>query len=102
MNFESELLQGNFCIPECTVCKRIVWPPVEFCSHCFGLVSLRKGDFQGKIIEFSKQNKEYFCVVEFENIIKVMAKILQIPKIGQIVKISKCGILNKNYFFYVN
>jgi len=31
-----------------------------------------------------------------------MAKILQLPEIGQIVKISKCGISNGNYFFYVN
>jgi len=31
-----------------------------------------------------------------------MAKILQIPEIGQTVKILKCGITNGNYFFYVN
>jgi len=24
------------------------------------------------------------------------------PEIGQTVKISKCGIVNGNYFFYVN
>jgi uncharacterized OB-fold protein len=102
MSFESELLQGKFCIPECTVCKKIVWPPAEFCNHCFGQVSLKKGDFEGKIIEFSRQNEGYFCLVEFENTIRVMAKILQIPETGQIVKISKCGIANGNYFFYVN
>ena len=102
MSFESELLQGKFCIPECTVCKKIVWPPAEFCNHCFGQVSLKKGDFEGKIIEFSRQNERYFCLVEFENTIRVMAKILQIPKIGQIVKISKCGIANGNYFFHIN
>ncbi len=102
MSFESELLQGKFCIPECTVCKKIVWPPAEFCNHCFGQVSLKKGNFKGKIIEFSRQNEGYFCLVEFENTIRVMAKILQIPETGQIVKISKCGISNGNYFFYVN
>ncbi len=102
MSFESELLQGKFCIPECTVCKKIVWPPAEFCNHCFGQVSLKKGNFEGKIIEFSRQNEGYFCLVEFENTIRVMAKILQIPETGQIVKISKCGISNGNYFFYVN
>jgi len=102
MSFESELLQGKFCIPECIVCKKIVWPPSEFCNHCLGQVSLKKGNFTGKIIEFSRQNEEYFCVVEFENTIRLMAKILQIPKIGQIVKISKCGISNENYFFWVS
>ena len=102
MSFEYELLQGKFCIPECTVCKKIVWLPAEFCNHCFGLVSLKKGDFEGKIIEFSRQNEEYFCVVEFENTIRLMAKILGIPEIDQMVKISKCGISNGNYFFYVN
>jgi hypothetical protein len=102
MSFESELLQGNFCIPICSACEKIVWPPAEFCNHCFGKVSLKKGDFEGKIIEFSRQNEEYFCLVEFENTIRVMAKILQIPEIGQTVKISKCGISNGNYFFYVN
>ncbi len=102
MSFESELLQGTFCIPECTDCKKIVWPPAEFCNHCFGQVSLKKGDFEGKIIEFSRQNEAYFCLLEFENTIRVMAKILEIPEVNQIVKISKCGISNGNYFFYVN
>ena len=82
MSFESELVKGTFCIPECTICKKIVWPPVEFCSNCFGTVSLKKGDFKGKIIEFSRQNKEYFCIIEFENTIKIMAKISKMPIIA--------------------
>ena len=102
MNFESELLEGKFTIPECTVCKKIVWPPMEFCNNCFGQISLKKGEVDGKIIEFSRQNEEYFCLVEFENTIRIMAKMLQIPKIDQIVKISKCGIDNGNYFFHVS
>ncbi len=101
MSFESELSQGKFFIPSCTVCKKVVWPPAEFCNNCFGQVSLKKGDFEGKIIEFSRQNEEYFCIVEFENAIRVMAKILQIPEIGQMVKILKCGISNGHYFFNV-
>ena len=75
MSFESELLQGKFCIPECTVCKKIVWPPVEFCNYCSGAVSLKKGNFKGKVIEFSRHNKEYFCIIEFENKIKLIANI---------------------------
>ncbi|MBL7001530.1 MAG: hypothetical protein ISR80_02055 [Nitrosopumilus sp.] len=102
MSFDSELSKGKFCVPECIVCKKIIWPPTEFCNHCFGLVSLKNRDIEGKIIEFSRQNEDYFCVVEFEDTIKIMAKIQQPPNIGQIVKISKCGISNGNYFFYVN
>jgi hypothetical protein len=41
-------------------------------------------------------------MVEFENTVKIMAKMLKTPKIDQIVKISKCGIVNGSYFFQVN
>jgi len=102
MNFESELTKGVFCIPECAKCKKIVWPPSEFCNRCFGEVYLKKGNVEGKIIEFSKHNEDYFCLVEFEKTIRIMAKILEYPKIGQIVKITKCGISNGSYFFNVN
>jgi uncharacterized protein len=102
MSFEFELSKGQFMIPECTECKKIVWPPTEFCDNCFGEIYLKKGVFEGKIIEFSKQNETYFCMVEFENTVKIMAKMLKTPKIAQIVKISKCGIVNGSYFFQVN
>jgi len=101
MNFESKLSMGEFCIPECTECKKIVWPPAEYCNYCFGTVSLKEGSFVGKIIEFSRQNEQIFCLVEFEDTIKIMANISETPKIGQIVKISKCGISKGNYFFQV-
>ena len=82
-------------------CKKIVWPPSEFCDNCNETTSLKKGDFEGKIIEFSKQNEDYFCMVEFYNSIRLMAKMLKIPKKDQIVKISKCGISNGGYFFEI-
>jgi len=102
MNFESEISKGNFLIPECTICKKIVWPPTEFCSHCMGKTALKEWDFKGKIIEFSRQNENYFCVVEIENSFKIMAKMSAEPNIDQIVKISKCGISEGNYYFEVN
>jgi len=102
LSFEFELSKGEFCIPECVSCKKIVWPFAEFCNHCFGSISLRKGDFKGKIIEFSRQDEQYFCLVEFENTIRIIAKISHTPKIDQKVKITKCGITSGNYFFYVN
>jgi uncharacterized OB-fold protein len=102
MSFESNLSKGVFTIPECPMCNKIIWPPTEFCNQCFNTVHLKKGKFEGKVIEFSKQNNEYFCLVEFEKNLRVLAKILQIPEIGQKVKISKCGIFNGGYFFQVS
>ena len=34
MSFEKELEQGRFYIPECLACKKLVWPPSEFCDGC--------------------------------------------------------------------
>jgi hypothetical protein len=100
MSFESELKKGNFVIAECKYCQKIVWPPSEFCNQCFGEVLWRKGSSEGKIIEFSKQNKDYFCLVEIENAIKIIGRISSgIPNIGQLVKIEKCGIKDENYYF---
>ena len=55
MSFETELSKGKFSIPECLTCKKIIWPPSEFCDNCNGETSLKKGEFEGKIIEFSRQ-----------------------------------------------
>ena len=89
MNFESKLSTGKFCIPECKKCKKIAWPPAEFCSHCFGTVSLKEEkEMEGKIIEFSREGKQYFCIVEFHGAIRVMAGVLKTPKIGQVVKLA--------------
>ena len=101
MNFELELSNGVFCIPKCGNCNRVIWPPNDFCSYCLGKVILEKGNFYGKILEFSKQD-DYFCLVEFEGEVRVIAKMKQIPKIGQKVKISNCGISKGNYFFEIS
>ena len=103
MNFESELKKGKLIIPECNRCNKIVWPPSEFCNQCFKEVSWRTSSYEGKIIEFSKQNKTYFSLVEIENIIKIIGKIsFGIPNVGQRVKIEKCGIKDGNYYFEVS
>ena len=101
MSFENELETGQFCIPECLSCKKLVWPPSEFCDKCNGETSLKKEEFEGKIIEFSRQNDDYFCIVEFYNSIRIMAKMTTYPKKDQIVKISKCGIVDGSYFFHI-
>ena len=40
-------------------------------------------------------------MVEFENAIRIMAKISETPEIGNNVKILKCGIIDGDYFFQV-
>ena len=93
MNFDSELKKGNFIVAECIYCEKIVWPPSEFCNKCFREVSWRKGAHDGKVIEFSRQNDIYFCLVEIENSIRIMGRLSKgIPTVGQKVKIEKCGM----------
>jgi len=100
MIFEAELKKGNFVVSECKHCQKIVWPPSEFCNQCFREVTWRKGTNNGKIIEFSKQNNNYFCLIEIENTIKIIGKISSgIPNVGQHVKLEKCGIKDDGYFF---
>ena len=102
MNFETELKKGNFIISECSQCKKIVWPPSDCCNQCLGTTVWRKSSGIGKIIEFSKKEKMYFCVVEIENSIKIIAELGSgEPKVGAKVSIVDCGIVDKNYFFKI-
>lgn len=101
MTFEKNLSNGIFLVPECSVCKKIIWPPTEICNYCLGQVSLKKPIGEGKIIEFSSNDDGYFCMVEFEKTIRIMARIVETPKIGQSVKIQKCAINERNYSFTV-
>ena len=101
MNFEDELTKGNFTIPECLSCKKIIWPPAEFCDVCYNETRLKSGEFSGKIIEYSKQNDEYFCMVEFLDTFRLIAKMKEKPENGQIVKMLKCGISNGTHFFEI-
>jgi len=40
-------------------------------------------------------------MVEFFDSIRIMAKMMTCPKKDQMVKISKCGIIDNNYFFHI-
>jgi len=100
LNFESELKKGIFLKSECPHCKINTWPPSEFCSRCLNENILKKCSRDGKVIEFSKQGENYFCVAEFENSIRIIGKIVSgVPKEKGNVKIIHCGIVNGNYFF---
>ena len=102
MSFEENLTKGKFLIPKCTQCQKIVWPPSEYCNHCFGKIELKNQDFEAEIVEFSKKDEDYFCLVEIEKSFKIIAKTNQIPTIGKNVSISKCGIKDGDYFFEIN
>ncbi len=103
MNFKTALAAGRFCIPLCVKCKRVAWPPAEFSSCCLDAVFLKEGDLQGRVIEFSEYENHYFCLVAFEEKVRVMAKMLSKPETGQKVGIVRCGITEKgDYFFDVS
>ena len=98
MNFEAELEKGNFVVSECHKCKKIVWPPSEFCNVCLKEVSWRKSSGEGKILEFSRQNENFFCVAEIENSIRLIGKIVSgLPEVGKKVKIESCSVEGQDY-----
>lgn len=100
MSFDSELKKGNFVVAECIDCQKIVWPPSEFCNKCFKEVTWRKGSHEGRIIEFSRQNSSYFCLVEIEKSIRIIGKLSKgNPIVGQQVRIEKCGMDDESYNF---
>jgi len=99
MNFEEELRKGNFVISECHDCKKIIWPPSEFCNQCFNENTWRKSSKIGKIIECSKKDNVSFCVAEIENSVRVIGDIISgEPDIGKKVEIAQCGVSNGDYF----
>jgi len=102
MKFESELKKGNFSVSECTECKKIVWPPSDFCSSCFAKTNWRKASRTGKLLEYSKKQGMEFCVAEFEDVIKIIGTLIvgpNRPQIGQSVQLERCSIQDGNYNF---
>ena len=99
MNVGKEIEQGNFVLGECTECGKTIWPPSDYCDQCFGEAVIKKGPFEGKIIEFSKKEQEYFCLAEFADQVKIIGSVSEAPQNNQRVKVKKCGMKNGNYFF---
>ena len=100
MNFETELKNGKFVVSECKKCNKIVWPSSEICNQCLDKTYWRDVNSNGEIIEFSKHDKEYFCLAKFEEEIRIMGKITSgTPEIGASVKITNCGIRDNNHYF---
>lgn len=100
MNFESELKKGSLVVSRCSSCKITVWPPSEFCSKCLKETVWEKGPATGVVLEFSKKGEEYFCMVEMEGSFRILGKIRHgVPRIGQRIRIQRCGIKDGSYFF---
>jgi hypothetical protein len=91
--FEDELRNGNFLVSECSNCNQVVWPPSEFCNICHNKTKWRASKQTGKIIEFSKKNDEYFCLIEIEEKLRVLGMVTgdKIPIVNQTVKIVNCS-----------
>jgi len=100
--FETELKAGNFVTSECYHCKKIVWPPSDYCDSCFKEVNWRKVSENGVIIELSKKENDVFCITEFENKIRLIGKLdtkINTVKPGQTVKMAKCLFDDNGFFF---
>ena len=99
--FEEELEKGNFFVGTCSRCKKDTWPPSDFCSICFNETNWRKISNIGNIIEFSKKGNVTFCLTQFEESIRIIGSLLdeKQPKIGQKVRLDKCGVNNGNIQF---
>jgi uncharacterized OB-fold protein len=90
--FETELKNGRFVISECPRCQKVIWPASEFCTHCFGNTVWRTINDPGTLVEYSSKDGKMFCIVEFENSVRVMGELhAKTPAVGQKVKISSCG-----------
>lgn len=91
MNFESELKNGKFTIGQCIKCDKVIWPPNESCSNCFGKLVWRQVKEPGIIIECSSVDGRAFAMAEFEGVIRILGATSENMKPGQKVKITSCG-----------
>jgi uncharacterized OB-fold protein len=100
--FENELKSGNFIVSECLNCKQIVWPSSDFCNVCYNITKWRNTDNIGVIIEFSKKNNDFFGLIEVEQNLRVMGKIIsnKIPEINQKVKLKECSFNKTPKFIF--
>jgi hypothetical protein len=100
--FEAELKNGRFIIPECPKCQKVIWPPSEFCTQCFGNTVWCAVSDSGTLVEYSAKDGAMFCIVEFENSIRIMGSLHcdKTPVIGQKIKISSCGFDKSPKFIF--
>lgn len=102
--FEQELKNNNFICSSCPKCNKLVWPPSDFCNSCFGDVVWRQVARTAKLVEFSREKDEIFCIAEFEDSIRVMGTIRNSSdlKVGQSLILVKCDYDGKEKFILVS
>ena len=76
MNFDESISNGVFAIPWCSLCNTATWPPSESCHICHENITSKPSTGCGRIIEYSKDDQGYFCIVEFEPTVRIMCRIL--------------------------
>jgi uncharacterized OB-fold protein len=98
--FEQELKNNNFVCSSCNQCNKLVWPPSDICNSCFGNVVWKPVKKIAKLIEFSYENEEIFCIAEFEGNIRIMGSIRNASdlKIGQSLTLVRCDYDGKEKF----
>ena len=90
--FEQELKNNNFICSECPKCKKLVWPPNDYCNKCFGDVIWRQISRNAVLLEYCGKNGEYFCMAELEGQIRIMGTIQNASElqIGKSMILEKC------------
>lgn len=99
---EEELRKGKFVCSECPHCKKLVWPPSEFCSVCFNQVRWRQVSTIAKLVEFSKKDNTVFCIAEFEDSIRVMGSLDTTDElnVGQKIRLERCSYNTRAKFVF--
>ena len=100
--FQNELVKGNFVISRCEKCNKNVWPVNDFCDNCFSRVYWVRGSRSAKIIEYSRKNDNWFCLVETADHIRMLGTLESDtePKIKQKIVLNNCYFDKKPYFIF--
>ena len=100
--FEDQLKKGVFQICKCKKCNLVFWPIQNVCNKCDENTSWDESSYKGKVIEFSKKESEFFGLVEIDENIRVLGKIIttEIPHIGQAVKM-KVGFEDRPMYSFI-
>ena len=100
--FQNELVKGNFVISRCEKCNKNVWPVNDFCDNCFSNVIWVSGSRSGRIIEYSRQNDNWFCLVETDDNIRMLGTLKSDnePKIEQKILLDDCFFDKKPCFVF--
>lgn len=98
--FKENLQKNNFVCSFCQKCDKLVWPPSDYCSSCFGQTMWRPLNRTAKLIEIVKKNNDCICLVEFESGIRIMGILHkgENSKPGDVLNLVKCNYSNTEEF----